>query len=437
VTDIRRAFTTRVSRRATVIGFGALLLGSVVAATIPASASGIGVYVGYADSIHASATNFPTPWAGSPNTIYEGCAPVSACAFDAGAVRIVNNTGASVTVDAVAVTLAGCTFTGWPSAVLPTGWELIITQTAAAATDACLGPAQLDTSDLGLLQNCVQNSVVPEVDITINQVKTTYLDSGQVLNTSGVDAGGCVGNESTQWTVIGHTPCNGSVLSLAPLSQSHPVLSTATVTATFTNSCGQPLSNQPLSNVAVSFAATAGPNAGLTGSGVTDANGQATFTYSSAKVGTDTLHASVTNLAGTIASSPVSATWTVSFAPAGGAFVIGDRENMLGHQVTFWGAQWWKVDPMSSGLAPAAFKGFERSNASPWCGQSWTTRPGNSPHPPASVPSLMAVIVSSHVTQRGSVISGNIVHIVLVRSNPGYGPNPGHRGTGTIIATLC
>src|SRR5207237_8872333 len=40
--------------------------------------------------------------------------------------------------------------------------------------------------------------------------------------------------------------------------------------------------------------------------------------------------------------------------------------------------------------------------------------------------SLMAVIVSSHITKRGPVISGDIVHIVLVQTNPGYGPNPGH-----------
>jgi hypothetical protein len=50
----------------------------------------------------------------------------------------------------------------------------------------------------------------------------------------------------------------------------------------------------------------------------------------------------------------------------------------------------------------------------------------------------MAVIVSSHITKRGPVISGDIVHIVLVRTNPGYGPNPGHPGTGTIVvANLC
>jgi len=45
--------------------------------------------------------------------------------------------------------------------------------------------------------------------------------------------------------------------------------------------------------------------------------------------------------------------------------------------------------------------------------------------------------VTAHVTKRGSVLSGDIVHIVLVHTNPGYGPNPGHAGTGTIVATLC
>ena len=49
----------------------------------------------------------------------------------------------------------------------------------------------------------------------------------------------------------------------------------------------------------------------------------------------------------------------------------------------------------------------------------------------------MAVIVSSRITKRGSVISGNVLHVVLVRTNAGYGPNPGHPGTGTIVATLC
>jgi hypothetical protein len=50
---------------------------------------------------------------------------------------------------------------------------------------------------------------------------------------------------------------------------------------------------------------------------------------------------------------------------------------------------------------------------------------------------MMLVIVSSQITKQGAVISGDIVHIVLVKTDPGYGPNPGHPGTGTIISQLC
>jgi len=132
----------------------------------------------------------------------------------------------------------------------------------------------------------------------------------------------------------------------------------------------------------------------------------------------------------------VSVTW-VAFAPGGGGFVISDLKDVAGGPVYWWGAQWWKRDHLSSGLAPASFKGFEKSNLAPWCGQTWTTRPGNSPKPPSTVPGTMAVIVASHVSKQGPVISGDIVHIVLVRTNPGYGPNPGHTGTGTIVAQLC
>jgi hypothetical protein len=410
-----------------------------VSTATPASASSnIGVWVAYADKVRADPANFPTPWAGSPQTTFEGCAPVSACDYDAGAIRVVNNSGSTVHVNAIALHLDTCTYTGWPAADLAPGADLIVTQLQSGGAAGCTGPTPnvLDTSDIGpngssYAGNCVPNGILPRVDITVDNVTTTYTDSGQVLNTGGIDGGVCSGNESIQWTVIGHAPCRSSLLSLVPPAQTHQVLTTATVTATFTNSCGQ-----PLSNTAVNFSILSGPNAGVTGSGVTNANGQATFSYSSSKLGTDNVRASVTNLAGSLNSNTVAVTWTVEFAN-GGAFVISDLQDINGHTVYWWGAQWWKKDHLSSGLAPASFKGYEIGNASPWCGQTWTTRPGNSPHPPSTVPGMMAVIVTAHVTKRGPVISGDIVHIVLVRTNPGYGPNPGHPGTGTIVATLC
>lgn len=425
---------------------GILVVGSLLSAIPAAASSGIAVYVSYADSFRANATNFPTPWLGSPRSTFEGCAPVSACTYDAGAIRVVNNTGSSVTVNAVAVHIDTCTYTGWPSAVLAPGADLIVTQLGSGEGAGCTGPtpAFFDTSDIGpggsdYVGNCTPDGITPIVEITVDGITTTYMDSGQVLNTGGFDGGVCTGNESIQWTKIGSPPCRGSLLTLAPLSQTDRVLSTATVTATFTNVCPQGFPNQPLSNVAVDFSVTAGPNTGLSGSAVTDANGMASFSYSSSRIGTDTLQASITNIAGSITSNPVTVTWIVNFAPGGGAFVISDLKDMKGGAVYWWGAQWWKNDHLSSGLAPASFKGYENGNATPWCGQTWTTRPGNSSRPPQAVAANadMAVIVASQVTKRGPVISGNIVAVVLVHTNPGYGPNPGHPGTGTIVATLC
>jgi hypothetical protein len=60
--------------------------------------------------------------------------------------------------------------------------------------------------------------------------------------------------------------------------------------------------------------------------------------------------------------------------------------------------------------------------------------------PPASVPAYMAVVVPSKVTQSGTTtikISGTIARIVIVKTNPGYQPDPSHPGSGTVVATLC
>ena len=432
---MERTFHRGALRLVTVFGLGLLMVAGAFIGAMPAAASsGIGVYVGYADSLRAQATNFPTPWAGSPQTIFQGCGSVTACVFDSGAVRIVNNSGSTVTVNKIAVHVDTCTFSFWAPATLAPGADLIVTQTAPGEAPGCT-VGQMDTSDIGpggssYIGICTPNGILPTVDVTVNGQTTSYTDSGQVLNTGGFD-GACLGNESTQWTVIGHAPCRGSLLSLAPPTQTHGVGTSATVQATFTNSCGQ-----PLSNVAVQFAITSGPNAGRTGTGATNVNGQATFSYGSVVTGTDTLTAAVSNIAGTITSNPVTVIW-VLFAPGGGAFVIGDLEDISGAQAYWWGAQWWKTDHLSSGLAPASFKGFENGNASPWCGQKWTTRPGNSSKPPKTVPSVMAVLVASHITKNGPVISGDIVHIVLVQTNRGYAANPGHIGTGKIIATIC
>ena len=124
-----------------------------------------------------------------------------------------------------------------------------------------------------------------------------------------------------------------------------------------------------------------------------------------------------------------------------GSFVIGDQSANVGATVTFWGAQWWKDNGLTGGLAPASFKGFA-DTATPACGETWTTRPGNSSFPPATVGPVdengwVEMVVSSDITQDGPVISGDTTEVVLVEVNAGYASNPGHAGTGTVRGVVC
>lgn len=127
---------------------------------------------------------------------------------------------------------------------------------------------------------------------------------------------------------------------------------------------------------------------------------------------------------------------------ANGSFIVGDQtaaSAVPNTTVTWWGAQWQELNSLSGGLAPAAFKGFANtlSMTPPFCGTTWTSGPGNSSGSPASVPSFMAVLAASTITKSGNRISGNTSSIVIVKTDPGYANNPGHEGTGTVVAVLC
>lgn len=174
-------------------------------------------------------------------------------------------------------------------------------------------------------------------------------------------------------------------------------------------------------------------------SGTTDATGKAQCTVTvNQPLGPGTVTASFAGDPFYEPSSDTKPTLIFEFA-AGGSFVIGDAKpgTSVGTEVTFWGAQWEKLNTLTGGAAPAAFKGFEDSAAKPACGTSWTTSPGNSAPPPASVPSFLGVIVASSISKSGPAIKGDTVHVVVVKTNPGYQPNPGHAGTGTIAGIFC
>jgi Bacterial Ig-like domain (group 1) len=108
-----------------------------------------------------------------------------------------------------------------------------------------------------------------------------------------------------------HLPCGVPVtgIKLDPLTATNPVGGSHTVTATVTDSGGN-----PVAGVTVTFSVTAGPNAGKTGTGVTNAAGQATFTYTdTGGAGTDTLVASFHDATGGLhTSNTVTKIWGTS-----------------------------------------------------------------------------------------------------------------------------
>jgi hypothetical protein len=193
----------------------------------------------------------------------------------------------------------------------------------------------------------------------------------------------------------------------------------------------------PIAGRTVSFTLGTGGTA-QTCTGVTDATGTAACDISpvAQPLGPGVVTAVFAGDAFYLPSSDTAATLVFAFLQRG-SFTIGDGTSS--GSVTFWGAQWSALNVLSGGPAPPSFKGLAESLSStpPTCGGTWTAGPGNSSHPPDSVPSFMAVLVASSVGKSGSTISGDIDRIVVVRTDPGYAPNPGHAGTGTVIAEVC
>jgi hypothetical protein len=146
-------------------------------------------------------------------------------------------------------------------------------------------------------------------------------------------------------------------------------------------------------------------------------------------------------------SSSTSATETTASLPSTGDFIVGNLtadgtatgSPKIGTTTDFWGSQYWKNNAFSGVInAPAAMKGYIDSAPRLTCPTpNWTSDPGNSSHPPATVPVNMVVIVGSTITQSGSTELGDVKHLVIVHTLPGYGPAPGHDGFGQIIATIC
>ena len=225
-----------------------------------------------------------------------------------------------------------------------------------------------------------------------------------------------------------------AALTAAPACRASTLGSYNAPTATFTDAAGS-------LGTAANFTATVDWGDGTTSTGTVSSSGPGSYavagTHNYGSLGLFTIKTTVADDGG---STAVTSCTTIgfSFAPGGGAFVIGSQRAAAGQSVTFWSAQWVSINDAAGTRNSHSFKGFAKSPASPTCGATWSADPGNSTPPPSGpLPDFMGVIVTSSTTQSGSDVSGNVAHIVVVRTNPGYAPNPGHSGTGTVVAVVC
>jgi hypothetical protein len=296
------------------------------------TAGGLAVSVGYAEDKEINtpdAASFPVPWAGSPNTVFLGgtvpgqaaCGTLTVC-YDAGAIRLDNSTAAPVTVSSVSADLhssipGGKLFSNlWGSFTVPAGKSVILTENPPANNP---GSDNFDTSGYPG-NNCTPITVAPTVTVTVGGVATTLADSDHVLDTRGIDMGFCPPkhNESIQWQPIGVTGTGRATLSLGPATATQFTGQQVTETATLLDGSGA-----GLPDATVNFAVTSGPDAGLSGTAVTDANGHAAFSYPGAADGEDVVAASVTTV-GSFKSGTARVMWTDDSASGWSSGDIGN-----------------------------------------------------------------------------------------------------------------
>src|SRR5262249_28873937 len=154
--------------------------------------SGIAVYTGYYDTHHADHLKpKPDPWKGSPNVVFVGTSDNSSGGWDTSALRIDNLSSGALSSVTVTVDIGSSRFALWGAKSIPAGQSLILAQTGFENFDGS------DTNPAGCYgcnpKDCLTQvqSTIPVVHVTIGSATTNYYDSGQILNTHGVDAAGC------------------------------------------------------------------------------------------------------------------------------------------------------------------------------------------------------------------------------------------------------
>ncbi len=324
------------------------------------------------------------------------------------------------------------------------------------SVSAATGPYSGSTSVSGTLTNSVTGQPVANEPVTLtlggSQTCTARTSAAGVASCTITPTeaagsyplgGSFAGDSSTGPQLLSSSGTNTFVVTTAPSTVAYTGTSVVvsgsptTLSGTLTTPGGTPLSGQPV--VLTVGSGTGAQNCNAT----TSSSGAASCTIANVNQTSGTTPVSVVfGGSSTYHSSGTSTTVIVAAPPSGGGgFVIGDisaGKPTIGTQVNFWGSQLWKTNQFSGvNDAPASMKGYIDNAPSYTCGAAWTSDPGNSSGPPATIPDYMVVVVASSIQKSGSTEYGNIEHLVVVSVAPGYGPAPGHDGYGNIVATLC
>ena len=202
---------------AVLAGTGALAL----RATSASADSGLQVYVGYMDthSQPVPSPNSPSPWPYTDPASFIGTAcpqwPTSSAynvCWDAAAIRLVNTTSSPVSGVSVKVVISNGTttktYSPWGGFTVQANGQMVLTETSSGNFD--LSDKAPNSYNGGNTASCVNSGANPVVNVTAGGVTTGYTDTGQVLDTSGVDTRHCVNgvftsagkNESEPWTQV-------------------------------------------------------------------------------------------------------------------------------------------------------------------------------------------------------------------------------------------
>jgi hypothetical protein len=122
----------------------------------------------------------------------------------------------------------------------------------------------------------------------------------------------------------------------------------------------------------------------------------------------------------------------------GQSFAVGDRSATIGATVTYFGVEWTKWNALSNTAKPTPlFRGLAAHLASDPAqpGSTWSASPADEASPPSSVPSYMAVLITSRVDRSGAQISGDVTRLAVIQTNPGYSRTE-TRATGRLVAFL-